>query len=139
MLELLRALLFGKMITLSPATANLSDEAVHFTAAKPIEALNAGARLSLNVSSVVAVADSMDTMRRTEEAFPQGCIRATALQANGGEIQLQSQSIAWSSAGAYVVLAQEGGANTSVTFTAIKVTSCRPVPNVSAEWANYGK
>ena len=139
MLELFRALVFGQVITLSPGLADLGDIAVRFVAAKPIEALNAGARLSVNVSSVVAVSDSLDTMRRTEEVFPKGCIQATGIQPNGNEIQLKSQTVAWSSTGAYVVLAQEGGANTSVEFTAINVTSCRPVPKASAEWANYGK
>jgi hypothetical protein len=139
MFELLRALLFGQVVTLSPATVALGQEPVAFTATEPIKALNAGARLSINVSSVVLVAESMDTMRRIEEAFPQGCIRASGLQANGTETQLGSQAIAWSPAGAYVVLAQAGGASTKVTFTSIKVSSCRPVPRASAEWANYGK
>ena len=139
MLELLRALVFGQVATLSPAPANISEEPVSFTAAATVESLNAGARLYINVSSVVPVTELMETMRQTEEAFPPGCIRVIGVHANGNTTSLKNQSVAFSGTAAYVVLSQEGGANVKIKFTAIKVASCRPIQGASVEWANYGK
>jgi hypothetical protein len=139
MLELLRALIFGQVVTLSPTGVALGEEPIVFKAQSSLEALNAGARLSINVSSVVQGSNSLDAMRRTEESFQPGCIRAFGLQASGGEVQLARQSVAWSPAGPFVVLAQEGGASTKNKFVGVRVSSCRPVPEATAEWANYGK
>lgn len=139
MLELLRALIFGQVVTLSPAPAKIGTDPIVLTAGAPIEALNPGARLSINVSSVVPVTELMETMRRTEELFPYGCIQALGVQATGETTSLKSQSVAFSGTAAYVQLAQEGGANVKVKFSAIKVSSCRSIPRATVEWANYGK
>ena len=139
MLELLRALIFGQVITLAPAPATIGTEPITLTTEAPIEALNPGARLSINVSSVVPVTELMETMRRTEELFPTGCIRAFGVQVTGETISLKSQSVALSGSAAYVQLAQEGGANVKVKFSAIKVASCRSIPGATVEWANYGE
>lgn len=139
MLELLRALIFGQVVTLAPAAVALGEEPIVLRAEAPLEALNAGARLSINVSSVVQGNSSLDAMRRTEESFPRGCIRAFGLQARGEEVPLDKQWVAWSPAGPFVVLAEEGGANTKNKFIGVRVSSCRPVPGATAEWANYSK
>ena len=139
MFEFLRALIFGQVVALSPAPASIGAEPITFTAAAPIEALNAGAHLSINVSSVVPITELMETMRRTEELFPKGCIEALGVKLNGETTLLKNQSVAFSGSGAYVQLAQEGGANAKVKFSGIRVASCRPIPGASVEWANYGK
>ena len=139
MLEFLKLLLFAKAVALSPAVATVGDTEVVFRATEPLVALNDGAYFSIDVSNVVPVTDVIETMRRTETAFPAGCIRAVGVHPDGSSTKLTRQSVATSSTAAFVDLRQEGSANRKVGFTSIIISACRPIPNASVTWHNSSK
>jgi hypothetical protein len=138
-LEFLKILFFAKAIALSPAAATNGDIQVVFKAAEPLVALNDGAYVSIDVSNVVPVTDVIETMRRTELAFPAGCIRAAGVRPDGSSTKLSRQSVAMSSTAAFVDLRQEGDENRKVGFTSIVISACRSIPNASVKWHNATK
>ena len=137
--ELGRVLAFGRSVQLSPVPTAVGPEATVFTAEGELSALNSGAKLLIDVSSVVPKSDVWGMFKAIEAAFPLGCIEAIAVSSDGSEIHLTHQSSSISDSSRYVSLAQEGGANTKLEFTAVRLTSCREVPSASVEWVNYGK
>ena len=139
MREFLKLLFFAKAVALSPAVATVGDIEVVFRATESLVALNDGAYLSIDVSNVVPVTDVMETMRRTELAFPAGCIRAAGIHPDGSSTRLTRQSVATSSTAVFVDLRQEGSPSHKVGFTSIIISACRPIPNASVTWHNSSK
>ena len=139
MLEFLKTLFFAKVIALSPALAGIGELEVVFKAAEPLVALNDGAYIAIDVTSVVPVTDVIETMSRIEAEFPAGCIRAAGVRPDGSKTKLVRQAVATSATATYVILRQEGSANRKAGFTSIVISTCRLVPNASVTWHNSSK
>lgn len=137
MIELLRMLILGKVIALSPVQADLTQTPVLFSSKELLTAVNAGAYASIDVSAAIPVANAPKDPKQLQVIFPSGCIRAEGIGSNGAAIALSSQTIAISAGNTFIDLSEAGGANPKTSFNAIRVSACHTIPQVSVKWHNF--
>lgn len=143
MWKTIRAFLLAKAILLSPSPVDMNADAV-VTFSKEISALNSGAALHVDVSSMMprsAMVDISTARQWVPSHIPRGSLTATLYCSEcSGNVHLAFNGhTSWDGKSMHVILDRKGGVPPGVKFTKIEVSSEVELRQVLVQWVNQGK
>src|SRR5690348_14227383 len=90
MWELLKLWLFAHTYLLTPQPIGIDESWRHIQINEPLEALNSGARLEVEVTMAIGRGDVIERLSRAGSRFPHGCIEARLTSRDGHESVLSN-------------------------------------------------
>jgi hypothetical protein len=142
MIELLKILLFSKIVLLTPTPINIT-ESVFLHYESTISAINTGGHIEIDVTKMMEAYSELGITKRMDalsRIFPQGTIRATLINEKDGiKITLNKLSHSVGKESSSIILMAPTGVPTGVAFSMVEVKTKIPLEDVSASWVNYIK
>lgn len=143
MLDFIKILFFSNLILLTPEPVDIGPHAVEIPLKKPISALTAGARIEIDVSSIISRNENdeiSDLRKKVQELIPGGGIRAELVDKKGETIVLAYQGgTSISKESIHITLLGEEGILPDREFTRLTVYSQFELNDVSIFWRNHKK
>lgn len=137
MKEFFTILFFGKLILLTPNPVTI-DDSFELMLDDSIVAINRGANLQIDVSSMIKVATISETRQAVSSRFPNGCVWAV-LHSASGEIALENIGPSVSEDTVRMILFSESGIPVDTDFSRIEIHSCVTMTDVDIYWKNHTK
>jgi hypothetical protein len=139
----IKILLLAKAFLLTSHPIDIKpDSAVTFS--KEISALNPGAAVHVDVSSMMprsAMVDISTTRQWVPSHIPRGSLKATLYcpECNGNVHLTFNGHTSWDGKTMRVILDRKGGVPPGVKFTKVEVSSEVELRQVLVQWVNHGK
>lgn len=140
MLELIKIIIFGGNVLITPDPINIGYEPKDIIPSKPLKALNCSASFNVNVTELITSDTYPDFVKEAESKFPEGCLSVELKSKNGSTALFSKRSITWGSPkNVSVNLKANHVFDQSVKYDSITITSCNALNNASITWHNHGK
>ena len=140
MWELIKLWLFAHTYLLTPQPIGIDESWHQIQLKEPLEALNSGARLEIDVTAVIgAKADVITRLNSAQDRFPHGCIEARLKSKDGRESLFSNTGEAVTNEETFVIVRGSGGVEPGLQFTSLAVRANCPVPAAKLRWHNMGK
>ena len=138
MIELLKIMILGKWIVLTALPIQLGSTPYIITPEKSFEAVNEGAHIRIDVTSLVKHEfDIMETRDQIDAHFPPNCLKVNLITTNNKSIPLEDEGNSLNSKEVHLQFFATGGLDPSNEFKSVEISSCKVVKNVKVIWANY--
>lgn len=142
-MEWLWVLVFGSFVTLTDEPIDLAVGLNHVPLRKPISALNSGARMYVDVTSMVpaeATASIFLARQWVDENVPSGCLSAVLVGDNLAPVKLEFNGhSSYGEDGLWLNLANSNDLPLRQDFSELTFSSCMALPGVLVYWRNHGK
>lgn len=144
MWQLIQTLLFGGTFVITPTPVDITSSWLDLRLKDPVEALNSGATLEIDVTSVVPPTkpdghDALERLAKAEKLFPIGCAEARLVTQDQREVLLASVSPAASSTQTLLLLTNTTGMPADLKFSNVFVRASCPIMSTHVYWHNFGK
>ena len=140
MITLLKILLFGKVVLLTPHAITIEASCVELIPDVPFEAITSGARIQIDISDLLEKGRSNsvgETRRAVTRVVPVGSVSAELFAKNGKSWQLEYKGgTSISARRVLITLTTELGVPVGVEFDRVKVCSKIELRNIIVEWKN---
>lgn len=141
MFELIKMMLFAKVIMLTPNPIDIKPGCLELELAEPLSAINEGAALYIDVSSMLPddVNGIFEAQAWVEETFPKKSAQARLLDSsNDIEVEFFFEgNSSWSEDQIRLVLSGSSGVSTNAEYDKIFLETTIGLHNVSIIWKNY--
>lgn len=142
-MEWLWVLVFGSFVTLTDEPVDLSVGINHIPLRKPISALNSGARMYVDVTSMVpaeALASVFSARQWVEDNVPVHCLSAVLDDDRLAPVELEFEGhSSYGQGSLWLNLAASNDLPLRQGYSELAVSSCMPLPGVLLYWRNHGK
>jgi hypothetical protein len=139
-LELIKIVIFGANVLITPDPINIGYEAKEIIPSKPLKALNCSASFNVNVTELITSDTYPNFVKEAESKFREGCLMVELKSKNGSTAIFSRRSITWGSPkNVSVNLKANHVFDQSVKYESITITSCSELKNASITWYNHGK
>lgn len=134
MIEFFTLLFFSGSLLLTPKPIDIGKEWVNLIPNKPIEAVNGGASLELEVTKAVGNADDV---AKLDKMLPAGTIEAELIPEKGLPFILRNSSAyVFSDNKVSVKMMANSAVPTKIKFNRVRVRSSVSIKSVSVTWIN---
>jgi len=139
MWELLKLWLFAHTYLLTPQPIGIDESWRHIQINEPLEALNSGARLEVEVTMAIGRGDVIERLSRAGSRFPHGCIEARLTSRDGHESVLSNTGEAVTNDETFVIVRNPSGMEPGPQFTSLAIRANCAVSSAKVRWHNMGK
>ncbi|RUO35487.1 hypothetical protein CWE13_11190 [Aliidiomarina shirensis] len=143
MFELIKMMLFAKVIMLTPNPIDIEPGCLELELAEPLSAINEGAVLYIDVSSMLPddVNGIFEARAWVKETFPKRSVQARLHDSySDTEVELFFEGdSSWSENQIRLVLSGTSGVPTSIEYDKLFVETNIDLKGVSIIWKNYSK
>lgn len=134
---LLKIMILGKWLILTPLPITLDSSITSIDFEEPVKAVSSGAHIRLDVSDVINEVDFEKKSEKVAKEFSDGCIRVVLVSEDQSMVMNKQGTSFGKEKIVHLQFFHEGGLSTEDQFTAVRISSCKPIKNVSVIWANY--
>jgi hypothetical protein len=144
MWQFLQILFFGGTVLITPMPVDVTDSWLEIHLKEPVEALNSGATLQVDVTSIVPPTkpdghDAIDRLAIATERFPNGCVEARLVTKEQREVMLTNVSPSVSSTQTFLLLTNAAGMPTDLKFSNVFVRASCPISATHVYWHNFSE
>jgi hypothetical protein len=136
-LTLLKVLLFGTWVSLTPDPIYLGQPGIELDLEEPISAITAGAHLRIDISEHITDSDVISRLEQAAKFIESGCLSAILSTGENVSVTLDELGRSGSEDSTHLTLSSASGVPTDVEFVKVSITSCKPIGEVLVKWANY--
>jgi hypothetical protein len=138
--RVLKALLFAGRVALSPSPVDIGASWVSFAATEPMEALNQGALLVIDVTQQIPVEIGLETIvAASKTKFPPGCVEARLRLPGNATIELRNRGTLVSQRSVELSLQPNGNWPLTSEFAAVDIRATCAIANAKVSFQNAGK
>ena len=143
MWQFIKAMFFAGSFLLTPTPVNITSSWLEIHLKDSVEALNSGATLEIDVTSIVPPTkpgghDVVERLARTEESFPKGCVEARLTTKDQREVLLTNVSSSTSSTQTFLLLSKPNGMPIDLQFATLFIRASCPIMATQIYWRNSG-
>lgn len=133
-------LFFGGATVLTPNAIDISDAWVVLTPPEPLEAINPGATIRIQLRHLVsAEPGALGRMAAAEREYPDNCVQGRLVSAQGSEVEIANLFTSASDRATFLVLSRAGGVSTDDQFSRVMLRATCELKGVVVSWQNYSK
>ena len=136
---LIRILLFGGQVLLTPNTVDLGPEWLLISPGKPFSAVTEGASLHVDLGKEIdSKLNVVERMELTAKKFPSTCGTARLVATDGVETVLTIAGSAVSNTETYLLLTAKDGVPTNRRYKTVLINFSCPIKAAKVYWKNFG-
>jgi len=139
MLTLLKILLFGGAVLLTPKPIDLVDTTTIIQLAEPISAITENASLTLDVAEYISADNEEAAAAEFLKAFPEACVSAMLHSKFGVSVYLDNAEGQWRDGKKLLRLSATTGMDAGINFTRVELHVCKEIRHTTLTWHNYDK
>ena len=139
MFDLLKILIFGKWIVLTPSPITIESTPLTVPPFKNLDVLTSGANVRVDVSGEFPRPRSIKYLEAVKAKYPIGCVKVSVDAEKQGERTLANQLVSFGQDSIHLVFSANSGLEPDLHITAVSVSSCRRIQNATVIWANYSQ
>ena len=144
MWQFLQSLFFGGLFLITPAPVSITGSWQQIPLKAPLEVLNSGAALEIDVTSVIPPTkpgghDVTERFNSIDKHFPQGCVEARLIAKGGTVISVSNVAAGVTSTHTHLLLSGTNGMPLSHKFSKLLIRASCPMSSVTIYWRNSGK
>lgn len=141
-MELLWILIFGNFVSLTDEPLNLSAGINHLSLQKPISAINTGATLEVDITSMVPTEATEKLLLATQwvdDNIPSGCLSAVLAGGHSTPVFGFEGHTAYRKGSVKLILTGPNDLPLRQDFSELTLSTCMALPGALIYWRNHGK
>jgi len=137
MKELLIVLIFGKTILLTPSPILIGPEWVDISISKQLVAINEGASVLLDISSLPHDKDLQAVRKEIDAKYPKGSVKGQLVTNDGVVHELFNVGLSWNKKATRLILSSEQPIPKDIHFVKVRLRSEYLIETTYVYWKNH--